>query len=261
MPRIALGLEYDGTPWSGWQSQPGGHTVQDALEAAIAAFLDSRSRVAVTCAGRTDAGVHATGQVVHLDTPLDRSTNVWVRGVNAHLPRSIAVRWARAVPEDFHARFAAVRRRYRYTLYNHPVRSPLLEQRAFWCFRPLDRSAMREAATALLGEHDFSSFRSSQCQARTPVKTLESIDWIERGDLIELRLTANAFLHHMVRNVVGALVEVGCGRQPVEWLGALLAARDRRQGAPTAPPGGLVFERVEYPARFALDQPVTDRPA
>ncbi|CAN5180966.1 tRNA pseudouridine(38-40) synthase TruA [soil metagenome] len=251
--RVALGLEYDGTPWHGWQSQPNGQTVQDVLETALGRFLDTPARVAVTCAGRTDAGVHASGQVVHLDTDVVRPDSSWVRGVNAHLPATIAVRWAAEVPVDFHARFSAVRRRYRYAIYNHPVRSPLAENRAFWCFRPLDRDAMREAAIALLGEHDFSSFRSSECQAKSPVKTMESIDWSARGDFVDIHLSANAFLHHMVRNLVGALVEIGAGRKQVAWLAELLAARARRLGAPTAPAAGLCFERVEYPRGFGLE--------
>ncbi|CAN5169082.1 tRNA pseudouridine(38-40) synthase TruA [soil metagenome] len=251
--RVALGVEYDGTPWHGWQSQPGGQTLQDTLEAALGRFLDTPERVAVSCAGRTDAGVHASGQVVHLDTAVVRPATSWVRGVNAHLPSTLAVRWASEVSDDFHARFSAIRRGYRYTLYNHPVRSPLAENRAFWCFRPLDRVAMRDAAAVLIGEHDFSSFRSSECQAKTPVKTLESIEWSANGDFIDIRLTANAFLHHMVRNLVGALVEVGTGRKPVTWIGELLEARDRRLGAPTAPAGGLCFERVEYPRGFGLE--------
>jgi len=247
MPRIALGLSYDGSAWQGWQTQPHGHTVQDHLEAALGRFSGSGRPVPTVCAGRTDTGVHAAMQVVHLDTPLQRRDESWVRGVNAFLPDSIAVQWAQPVPEDFHARFSARSRTYLYLLWRGRVRPALWAGRAGWCFQPLDLDAMRAAAQCLLGEHDFSSFRSSQCQARHPVRTLHRLEIVERGDFVVFTLRANAFLHHMVRNLIGALLQVGQGREPVEWMARLLAARDRRQGAPTFAPDGLYLSAIEYP--------------
>lgn len=249
--RIALGLEYDGSSFEGWQTQMHGRTVQDVLESALAQFADEP--LSTVCAGRTDAGVHARGQVVHFDTDRERALNAWVRGVNRYLPATVAVRWARPVPEAFHARYSAQWRHYEYWIHNDPVRSPLLDRRAGWVFRPLDVPAMRAGATLLLGTHDFTAFRSAQCQARTPVRTLRrcEID-TARGSLLRLRFTANAFLHHMVRNLVGALVEVGVGRREAAWVGAVLAARDRSRGAATFAPDGLYFAGVEYDAVFSL---------
>jgi len=252
MPRIALGVAYDGSAWNGWQTQPHGKTVQDTLEAALAQFADRP--VATICAGRTDTGVHAAMQVVHLDTEAQRREESWVRGVNALLPPSIAVRWARVVEDDFHARFSAASRTYVYLLINDRVRSPMWAGRAGWCFQPLDIEAMREAATALLGQHDFSSFRSSQCQAKHPVRVMHSLDIATRGDLIVVTLRANAFLHHMVRNLMGALLQVGQGRKPVAWMADLLAARDRTKGAPTFMPDGLYLAAIEYPEHFTLGE-------
>ncbi len=249
--RIALGLEYDGSSFEGWQTQAHGRTVQDALERALACFADEP--LATVCAGRTDAGVHGRGQVVHFDTTRERTLNAWVRGVNRYLPTSVAVRWAYPVPENFHARYSARWRHYEYWIHNDPVRSPLLDRRAGWVFRPLDVAAMQAAADLFVGTHDFTSFRSAQCQARTPVRTLRRCDIIvARGALLRLRFTANAFLHHMVRNLVGALVEVGVGRRDVAWAGAVLAARDRSRGAATFAPDGLYFAGVEYDAAFSL---------
>ena len=245
MARVALGLSYDGAPWQGWQTQPHGRTVQDILEAALARFAGRPT--ATTCAGRTDTGVHAAMQVVHLDTDVDRRESSWVRGVNAHLPPGIAVRWARSVPDDFHARFSARSRSYVYLLRNEPVRSPLWAGRAGWCFQPLDVPAMAQAARSLVGEHDFSSFRSSQCQAAHPVRTLARLDIERHGELVVFHLQANAFLHHMVRNIVGSLVYVGMGRRPAPWIAGLLALRDRRQAAPTFQPDGLYLAAIGYP--------------
>lgn len=255
-PRMALALSYDGRPWRGWQTQPGGQTVQDALEAALQAFVGCH--VATTCAGRTDAGVHAAMQVVHLDSPVRRAESAWVRGLNAHLPESIAVLWAREVTPDFHARFSATGRRYVYRLWVDPVRSPLWAGRAGWCFRPLDVEAMQAAAKALEGTHDFTSFRSSQCQAASPVRTLHSLQIHQKGRFIWFSLHANAFLHHMVRNLVGALVYVGLGRQPVDWIAELLAARNRSLGAPTYAADGLYLAGVDYPG---FDLPALDATA
>jgi tRNA pseudouridine38-40 synthase len=251
MPRLALGLAYDGAAWQGWQTQPHGLTVQDTLETALSRFADSP--ISTVCAGRTDTGVHAAMQVIHLDSEAVRRTESWVRGVNALLPASIAVRWAQPVSDSFHARFSAQARSYTYLLWNDRVRAPMWAGRAGWCFQPLDIEAMRHAAAALLGEHDFSSFRSSQCQARHPVRTLHRLEIAAQGPFIVFSLRANAFLHHMVRNLVGALLQVGQGRQASGWMAELLAARDRTQGAPTFMPDGLYLSAVEYPSDFGLD--------
>lgn len=252
MPRIALGLAYDGSAWQGWQTQPHGQTVQDRLEAALGEFSGTGVPLATVCAGRTDTGVHAAMQVVHLDTALDRRDESWVRGVNAFLPASIAVQWAQAVSDDFHARFSALSRTYVYLLWRGRVRPALWAGRAGWCFQPLDLDAMRQAAQSLLGEHDFSSFRSSQCQARHPVRTLHRLDIEERGPFVVFTLQANAFLHHMVRNLVGALLQVGQGREQAAWMAQLLQARDRRLGAPTFMADGLYLCAIEYAGGHAL---------
>jgi len=248
--RIALGLEYDGAPFSGWQTQPQGKTVQDALERALAEVAGAPVRTA--CAGRTDAGVHAVAQVAHFDAPALRPENAWVRGVNAHLPDSIAVRWAREVPDDFHARYSARSRSYRYVLYNHTVRPALLAGKVGWFHLPLDIGAMRAAAGLLVGEQDFSAFRAAECQAKSPVKTLQQAEVRRDGDCIVLDFRANAFLHHMVRNMVGALVYVGKGAHPPEWIAGLIAARDRSLAAPTFSPHGLYLSGVDYEARWQL---------
>lgn len=248
--RIALGLEYDGAAFSGWQTQPGGTGVQDAVEQALQAFAGSA--VPTICAGRTDAGVHATWQVVHIDAPVTRPLPSWVRGVNRFLPERVAVRWAQAVPDDFHARYSAVARRYDYWLLNDPVRAPLTAQRVGWVFRPLDLERMQQAAAALLGTHDFSAFRAAECQARSPVRTVQQLDVIRRGRLLRVRIVANAFLHHMVRNIVGALVDIGVGRQAPAWMGEILAGRDRRLAAPTFSAAGLYLTGVQYDAGHGL---------
>jgi len=250
--RIALGLQYDGAHFSGWQSQPDRRAVQDAVEAALHAFTLQPLRV--VCAGRTDAGVHATGQVVHLDCELQREATAWVRGLNRYLPPAAAVRWARPVPSSFHARFSAVSRSYEYWILNDPVRAPLQEQRAGWVFRPLDEQAMIEAAGLLVGVHDFTSFRSAQCQAKSPVRDLRRLDVTRHGRMLRVQAEANAFLHHMVRNLVGALVWVGNGRRPASWVAQVLAARDRSAAAPTFAACGLYLTRVEYDRAFDLPQ-------
>ncbi len=244
MQRIALTLAYDGSRFDGWQTQPSGRTVQDVLEASIAALAGHPVRV--VCAGRTDAGVHATAQVVHFDTSAQRPLQAWVRGVNARLPEAVAVLDARLAPTDFHARYSALRRHYTYLLHCAPVAHPLLAGRVGWAFRPIDVAAMRSAAACLLGEHDFSAFRAAQCQAKSPVRTLERLAMTSLADMVVFEFTANAFLHHMVRNIVGALVAVGAGRQPPGWVAQLLASRDRRQGAATFAGAGLYLAGVDY---------------
>ncbi|MEA5098624.1 MAG: tRNA pseudouridine(38-40) synthase TruA, partial [Burkholderiaceae bacterium] len=227
-------------------------TVQDRLEAAIREFTQTQIRT--MCAGRTDAGVHALEQVVHLDTELDRAPLSWVRGVNSFLPRSVAVRWACEVAPEFHARNSAQARCYRYLLYNNAVRSPLLRGKTGWVFRPLALEPMRQAAQFLLGEHDFSAFRAAECQALTPVKTMHSIEIERHGDLIVFTLRANAFLHHMVRNIVGSLIYVGKGDYPPGWLDTVLQGRDRSQAAPTFMPDGLYLAKVMYDNKWGLPQ-------
>lgn len=249
--RIALGVEYEGSGFCGWQSQAGGGAVQDAVESALSMVADTPTRV--VCAGRTDAGVHALGQVVHFDTEAVRPDTAWVRGVNAHLPASVAVRWAQPVPDGFHARFSARGRRYRYVLLNRGERPGLMAKRVGWFHRPLDAEAMRAAAALLLGEHDFSAFRSVECQARSPIKTLRRADVARHGDLLVFDFEASAFLHHMVRNIVGALVYVGKGAHPSEWLGELLAGRDRARAAPTFEACGLYFAGVDYDPVWQLE--------
>jgi len=252
MSRIAIGLEYDGSGFNGWQAQPHGNTVQDAVERALAAV--AADRVRVSCAGRTDSGVHALAQVAHFDTEALRPLNAWVRGANAHLPAQIAVRWAQEVDGEFHARFSARSRSYRYLLHNHPVRPALHHGKHGWFHQPLDVERMRGAAVHLLGEHDFSAFRAADCQAKSPLKTLHRADIQRFGDMVVFEFCASAFLHHMVRNLVAALVAVGKGRCPPEWLAELLAGRDRTRGAPTFSPAGLYFAGVEYEPRWCLPQ-------
>jgi tRNA pseudouridine38-40 synthase len=248
--RVALGVAYDGSPYEGWQSQRSRNTVQDVLERALATIAGATVRV--TAAGRTDAGVHALAQVVHFDTDAERPLSAWVRGTNAALPDAIAVQWASMVPGDFHARFSAEGRAYRYVLYNHPVRPSVFAARVGWCHDPLDVEAMREGARALEGEHDFGAFRSSECQAKTPVKTLQRIEIRAAGPYILFDFAANAFLHHMVRNIVGSLVYVGKGRHPPAWIGELLEARERSRAAPTFAAHGLYLSGVRYAAHWNL---------
>ncbi len=249
--RVALGIQYDGAGFRGWQAQPAGsRTVQATLERALAGVADHP--VGLTCAGRTDAGVHAAGQVAHFDTRAVRPTRAWVRGGNAHLPPDISLSWACEVPDDFHARFSASARRYRYLIYNHPQRSALWRTRAAWHYQPLDAARMRAAGQALVGEHDFSAFRAAGCQARHPIRdVLELVVW-RRGDGVLLEIEANAFLHHMVRNIVGVLLAIGVGDRPVEWAAEVLAGRDRTQAGVTAPAEGLYLLAVRYPPRFGL---------
>ena len=248
--RLALGLSYRGTRYRGWQSQPDGATVQDALERALSQF--AAVEVRTVCAGRTDTGVHAVNQVVHLDAPVAREPFSWVRGTNRFLPDDIAVQWCRPVPADFHARNHARGRRYRYVLLRSPVRPSIEVGLVGWVFDALDGDAMRTAASQLIGEHDFSSFRSSECQAKSPVKTMRSIEIAQRGDYWHFEFDASAFLHHMVRNLMGCLLVVGRGQRAPGWMAEVLAARDRDAAAPTFAPDGLFFLGPYYDASLGL---------
>ncbi len=254
--RIALGLEYDGAPFQGWQTQAGGTGVQDTLERALSSIADAP--VSTVAAGRTDAGVHAAMQVAHFDTDARRADSAWIRGVNALLPTSVAVRWALVVPNDFHARFAATGRHYTYLLLDRPVRPALLAGRVGWYHRPLALDLMRAAADALLGRHDFSAFRAAECQAKSATRMLDRLEISREDDMIRFDLHADAFLHHMVRNIVGALVYVGNGRHPPAWVAELLAGRDRTRAAPTFGADGLYLTGIDYPTRWNL--PATRAP-
>ena len=254
--RIALGIEYAGTKFTGWQSQPDGRAVQDAVERALGEIAGAR--IATSAAGRTDAGVHATAQVVHFDSTVARPDTAWVRGVNSHLPPEIAVQWAVPVTPGFHARFAATGRHYAYLLVNAPVRPAILAGRAGWYHRPLDVAAMREGAAALAGTHDFSAFRAALCQAKSPVKTLGVAAVAAEGGCIRFDFSANGFLHHMIRNIVGALIQVGSGNAPPSWIAELLAGRDRTRAAATFAPDGLYLCGVDYAPGWGL--PPTRRP-
>lgn len=250
--RIALGIEYDGSPYCGWQSQAEGLTVQDTLQAALSAIAGEK--ISVMAAGRTDTGVHGIEQVVHFDTQVSRPLQAWVRGVNALLPNSVAVRWAHPVSAEFHARFSAQGRSYRYVLLNRATRSALHAGKVGWFHAPLDLAKMQRAANSLLGTHDFSAFRAAQCQAKSPIKTLRQLDIYRDGEMLIFDVAADAFLHHMVRNIVGCLVYVGKGKYPVEWLVEVLASCDRKRAAPTFSPDGLYLRHVTYDAKWELPQ-------
>jgi tRNA pseudouridine38-40 synthase len=248
--RVALGLTYSGGPYEGWQSQLSGNTVQDQLELALGKL--AAQPVRVNCAGRTDAGVHALMQVVHFDTSLDRDPSSWVRGTNAFLPNDIAVQWAREVPDSFHSRGSAISRRYAYVLLESPVRPSVDAGRVGWVYRPMDQGTLESAASLLLGEHDFSSFRAAQCQAKSPVKTISRITVARRGPYWRIEFEANAFLHHMIRNIMGCLVAIGQGQQTTEWLSDVMSARSRKAAAPTFSPDGLYFLGPTYEDHFEL---------
>lgn len=251
--RIALGVEYKGSRYRGWQRQASGvPTVQEVLETALSRVADSP--VSLMCAGRTDAGVHACGQVVHFDTQAERSLKAWVMGANINLPPDISVTWAKVMPAHFHARFKAIARRYRYVIYNDQIRPAHLAEEITWNHRPLDVERMREAAQALVGIHDFSAFRAGQCQAKSPIKKMHHLRVTQHGKMIVLDVRANAFLHHMVRNIAGVLMTIGAGERPVEWAQEVLEARIRRSGGVTAHPFGLYLVQVEYPAEFVLPE-------
>lgn len=256
--RVALGISYYGGHYQGWQSQPSRQTVQDQLEKALSRFANHR--VSTLCAGRTDAGVHGLMQVVHFDTPLDRPEPSWVRGPNALLPHDIAVQWARVVPKSFHCRASAVSRRYAYVVLQSQVRPSLDQGRVGWVYRPLQLEPMQQAAQQLIGEHDFTSFRASACQALSPVKKMLRIDISRRGAYWRFEFEANAFLHHMIRNIMGCLLYIGEQRRPVEWMQQVMLARDRDAAAPTFSPDGLYFLGPRYDPQWGLpeDSPLLD---
>jgi len=252
--RVALGIEYNGRGFNGWQAQKSPHTktVQQTLEQALSEVADHP--VTLVCAGRTDAGVHATGQVVHFDHRHERTEGAWIRGGNALLPPEVSVRWAKQVPADFHARFSATARRYRYVIYNHAVKPAILNGQVTHHYQPLDAERMHAAGQLLLGEQDFSAYRGSACQSTTPMRHVSEISVRRQWHFVTLDIQANAFLLHMVRNIAGVLMEIGEGRKPVAWAGEVLAGRDRRQGGVTALPNGLYLVRVFYPAAFNLPE-------
>ena len=257
--RVAVGVQYDGSGFQGWQTQrPGARTVQTVLEQALARVADQPVRL--VCAGRTDAGVHGVSQVAHFDASAVRSARSWVLGGNAHLPMDLSLSWAREVPDDFHARFSALARRYRYLILNQPHRSALWRGRATWCYRSLDAERMNQAGQALVGEHDFSAFRAAACQARHPIREIHELTVRRRGDGLVLEVEANAFLHHMVRNIAGVLMAIGTGDRPVKWAREVLEQRDRTRAGVTAPAEGLYLLAVRYPERFGLPAGVEPMP-
>ncbi len=245
-----MGVEYEGTQFAGWERQPARRTVQRAVTDALSKVADMP--VGVVCAGRTDAGVHAWGQVIHMDTSAVRDTRSWVFGANANLPRDVSIIWAKSVPDDFHARFSARSRHYRYVIYNHPLRPAVLRARASWECRALDVERMQVGADYLVGRHDFSSYRAVACQAKNPVRQIHRLDVTRGGAVVYVDVVANAFLHHMVRNIVGVLLAIGTGKHDVTWAKEVLEARDRTQGGITASPDGLYLVSVDYPASYGL---------
>lgn len=251
--RIVLTLEYDGSNYCGWQHQPERCSVQDRLETALSRI--ARDDIRVITAGRTDTGVHARYQVVHFDTAVKRPPTAWVRGVNTFLPDDIAVIWSREIPDDFHARYSAVERHYQYILLNRSARPGCHHHKMGWFHEPLDLGKMREAALRLIGEHDFSAFRAAQCQAKSAVRKLIRLNIAQHGNIFVFDLAANAFLHHMVRNIIGCLVYIGKGRYPPDWMQSLLESRDRALAAPTFSPAGLYLTGIVYDEKWKLPQP------
>lgn len=248
--RLAALIEYDGRQFNGWQTQKSGRCIQWALENALSKVADAP--IVVAAAGRTDKGVHASAQLIHFDTQSQRSAYGWMSGANTHLPACIRVRWVGGVDHDFHARHSALARRYRYLIYNAPTRSAFLSEQVTYIREPLDTTAMHAACQYLIGEHDFSSFRDSQCQSKTPFRRIFSCDVSKRDNFITIDITANAFLHHMVRNIVGTLLPIGKSFEPIEWLNTALKAQDRRQAGITAPPNGLYLVKIYYPEQFGV---------
>lgn len=248
--RIAMGIEYDGAPYVGWQRQTNGVSVQACVEQALSQVADSK--VVIQCAGRTDTGVHACQQVIHFDTEVARDKDAWVRGCNANLPKSIAALWATPVSDEFHARFSAVRRRYRYVIYNRSIRPTFLQQHVTWVYRQLDEQRMQQAADYLIGEHDFSSYRAVACQAKSPIRNLYRLEVTRKGEYLFLDLEANGFLHHMVRNIAGVLIHIGGGEKQPQWAQEILQYRDRTLGGVTASACGLYLMGISYPKQFEI---------
>ncbi len=255
--RIAIAIEYDGSAYCGWQTQQSGASIQQQVESALSGV--AAEALAVICAGRTDAGVHARWQVAHFETHAARPARGWVLGANTALPPDISLVWARAVPAHFHARYTAEARTYRYLILNRNARSALAARRAMLVHKPLDQLRMAEAASVLCGRHDFSAFRAAECQSHSPVRHMESLTVNRAGDWLVIEATANAFLHHMMRNIAGLLVSIGRGDAPPSWAAEVLAGRDRARGAPTAPADGLYLWAVRYPAAFGLPHPLATR--
>lgn len=250
MTRIVLGLEYDGSAYSGWQWQRHRRSVQVELERALSKIADQP--VTVVCAGRTDAGVHALEQVVHFDTTAERDPRAWLLGGNSNLPDDIRITWAKAAVADFHARYSAIARFYRYIILNRPIKSALLRQQATWCYQWLDADSMHAAAQHLVGNHDFSSFRAQSCQSKSPYRVMHFVDVYREGDKVIMDISANAFLHHMVRNIAGVLMAIGAGKQSVDWTRQLLEVKDRTLAGMTAPPDGLYLGGVYYPEHYGV---------
>lgn len=248
--RIALVLEYDGSEYHGWQAQTGLRTVQHVVECALSRVADRE--ISIVCAGRTDTGVHALKQVIHFDANVTRSTRAWIYGTNACLPKDICIKWGREMPEDFHARYSALSRSYRYVIYNASIRPALERRHVTWQYRQLNHKLMHEAAQFLIGEHDFTSFRSVECQSNSAMRNVHRVEVTREADKVIIDITANAFLHHMVRNIAGVLMAVGMGKSPVSWAKSVLEAKDRRQGAETAPAYGLYLVNVAYPAAYSV---------
>lgn len=255
--RIILGVEYDGSHFQGWQTQPSGKTVQDTLESALLKFTNEP--ISTVCAGRTDTGVHAIEQVIHFDTNLNRANHSWINGLNTFLPPSISIGWAKEIDDfdvtqlnNFHARFSAISRTYYYVLYNSPIRTSIYSKKVGWYYKPLSIDRMRAASKFLIGEHDFTVFRAASCQAKSPVKFFYSLDIEKHDNFIVFKLKANAFLHHMVRNIIGSLIFVGKGQEEPDWMGKLLISKDRSLAAPTFMPDGLYLKEIEYDPKWNL---------
>lgn len=252
MTRIVLGIEYDGSAYAGWQWQTGKVTVQSELQAALSKI--AHQPVTVICAGRTDAGVHALEQVVHFDCPAERDLSAWLMGGNSQLPDDIRITWAQYALGDFHARYSAIARFYRYVILNRPMKSALLRTQATWCYQTLDAEKMHQAAQHLIGEHDFSSFRAQGCQSKSPQRRMYFVEVYRQDDRVMIDICANAFLHHMVRNIAGVLMEIGMGKQPLDWTADLLQIKDRSRAAATAPPHGLHLGGVFYPPEYGVNK-------
>ncbi|MCK5121504.1 MAG: tRNA pseudouridine(38-40) synthase TruA [Methylococcales bacterium] len=257
MSRIILGIEYDGSHFAGWQCQKDQRTAQGELEKALSKIADQK--VVVQCAGRTDTGVHALEQVVHFDCDVARSHESWLMGGNTNLPEDIRITWVKDAVDDFHARYSAIARFYRYVILNRKMKSALMRSQVTWCYNPLDEAKMQQAAQVLIGAHDFSSFRAQGCQSLSPNRLMHFINVHREGENVVIELSANAFLHHMVRNIAGVLMEIGMGKRPVDWTQELLSVKDRKQGGVTAPPFGLYLGGVFYPEKFGIDKhPIFD---